>query len=417
MFKSKLTDNGTESLGKGKILFIVIIVFTVVPLFIMSMFYVTNDNFKFIANKYLSTLSGPVGQYFSQFPTREERESQKREVARYLANLDAQRATDKLMIIRQDDEMLYTDLVKMITQINPGQAQEILESIRENAIKKDVLVATLEQIKDDQVKERQDKADYYQNMDLPSAVHEIRNHLMNEFVSYKDMGLIMEQMKDDVAGKVLEHLDEEAAERILTNYESKDKRKKVEEILRKMKDREKELMNIAQIYSVEKPEKILSYIGNEKKYNLRDLSTIYRNMDMLQTARVLARIEDEDLQHRVLEQIKTDEMMAKGNDLLTPDIVKAVKVYEEYDKEIKELVQVYSKMEVNEMRETITKLFKSKSVAKKYSFDNGDDITILDQDIAIDILKNLRQKTVADLLAVLDADLASQISKKLTLPD
>ncbi|WZL74843.1 hypothetical protein QBE52_09190 [Clostridiaceae bacterium 35-E11] len=417
MFKSKLTDKETSNFGKGKILLIVIIVFTIVPLFIISMLYMTNDNFKFTANKYLSTVSGPVGQYFNQFPTREERESQKREVARYLASLDVESATDKLTIIRKDDEMLYTDLVKMITQIDPQQTERILERIRENSIKKDVLTSTLEQIKRDEVKERQSRADYYQKMNLASAIEEIRSSLMDELISYKNMALIMEQMKDNVAAEILKHLDEEVARRILANYELIDKRKKVEDILEKMKNREKELIQIAQIYSVEKPEKIVSHIGNEKKYNLSDLSIIYRNMDMLQTAKVLASVEDEKFRHQLLEQMKIDQIIGKGNDLLTPDIIEAIKIYEDYDKEIKELVNVYSKMEANEMSKTITKLFQSKNIAKKYSFDNKDEIIILDQDIAIDILKNLRQRTVAEILATLDADLASQISKTLTLPN
>ncbi|QEK12275.1 hypothetical protein FQB35_07730 [Crassaminicella thermophila] len=416
MANSKAVDKETKKMGIGKIVLIVLIVFTTIPVMIMSIIYFTNEDFKFIANKYLSNIAGPIGMYFESYPTREEREEQKREVAKYLVGLDIESASDKLTIIQKEDEKLYLDLIKIMTQMDAKQTNKIFERVRQNSIKKDILVSTLEQMKHDQIKKLQDKAKYYENISLVNAIDEIKNNLLNEIVSYKEMGLIIEQMKEEFAAKILKNLDKEVALRLLSNYESNEKRKKMKKILSKINDREKELINIANIYNSERADKLLSDIGNDKKYKLNELSIIYRNMNMIQAAQVLSKVEDKDFTYRLLEQMKIDEMLAKGNDLLTPDIMNAVKVYREYNKEIDDLVKVFGKMESREIGNMITKLFKSRSTPKKYTFDNGDQIVISDQDIAISILKKLKEKTVADVLTTIDKNLASEISKKLALP-
>jgi hypothetical protein len=74
-------------------------------------------------------------------------------------------------------------------------------------------------------------------------------------------------------------------------------------------------------------------------------------------------------------------------------------------------------MEPKQIGDMITKLFKSRKAPEKYIFKNEDQITITDRDIAISVLRKLKEKAVAEVLASLDSDLASEISKKLTLPD
>ncbi|QZY56751.1 hypothetical protein [Crassaminicella profunda] len=417
MAKSKEIEIEKKSLGIGRILFIIIAVFITIPIIIMSIVYYTNDNFKFVANKYLSQVSGPIGKYFESFPTKEEKEVKKRTVAKYLISLDVESASDKLTIIKNEDEKLYSDLIKICTQLNSNQTKKILEYRREGAVKKDILTSIIEQIKNDQIKELQEKAKYYENTSLVNAVKEISTNLMNETVSYSTMGLTIEQMKEGNAADILQCLDDETKNKLLANYQSTEKRKKITKLLSQMNDRKKELMNIANIYNSEKADKLLEDIGNDQKYKMNELSMIYRNMNMLKAAKVLAKVQDKNFTYNLLEQIKNDEMLTKENDLLTEDLMNAMKVYREYDKEIDELVKVYTKMEPKQIGDMITKLFKSRKAPEKYTFKNEDQITITDQDIAMSVLRKLKEKTVAEILASLDSDLASDISKKLTLPD
>ncbi|QXM06147.1 hypothetical protein [Crassaminicella indica] len=414
MAKSK--EREKNSMGIGKILLIVAAVFITIPIMIMSIVYVTNDNFKFVANKYLSKVSGPIGNYFESFPTKEEEERKKRTVAKYLIGLDAESASDKLTIIKNEDEKLYSDLIKICTQLNSNQTKKILEYRRQGDIKKDILSSIIEQIKSEKTKELQEKAKYYENTSLVNAVQEINTNLMNETVSYNTMGLILEQMKEGNAADILKYLKAEVKNKLLANYQSNEKRKKVTDILNKMNDREKELVNIANIYNSENAEKLLEDIGSEQKYKLNELSTIYRNMNMLKAAKVLAKTQDENFTYKLLEQIKNDEVLIKGNDTLTEDLMRAIKIYREYDQKVDELVKIYTKMEPKQIGDMISKLFKSRKAPEKYTFNNEDQITITDQDLAISVLEKLKEKTVAQVLEALDSDLASDISKKLTLP-
>ncbi|TCO79947.1 MotE family protein [Marinisporobacter balticus] len=416
MAKSNIVEKEKKSMGIGKILGTVVVVFITIPLMIMSILYFTNDNYKFIINQYLSKISGPIGVYFESYPTRDEKEGQKREVAKYLVNLDIESASDKLTIIQKEDEKLYADLLKICTQINGNQTNKILEYMRQSAIKKDVLSSIIEQIKGDQIKELQEKAKYYETTALVNAVEEINDNLTSEMVSYKNIGLTLEQMKEENAAEILKYLDKDVAIRLLSNYQSKNKRKKVDELLRRMEEREKELINIANIYNVEKAEKLLADIGDENNYKPEELSIVYRNMDRLKAAQILSKIEDKNFTYKLLEQIKNDELIVNGKDTVTSDMMSAMKIYREYDQEIDELTKVYGKMEPTQIGAVITKLFKSRNMPKKYAFQNGEEIIITDQEIAVNILKKLKEKTVAEILATLDSSLASELSKKLTLP-
>lgn len=416
MAESNEIEKEKRGLGIGRIIFIIIVVFITIPLVIMSVVYFTNDNFKFVANKYLSQVAGPVGKYFESFPTKEEKEAKKRTVAKYLISLDVESASDKLTIIKNEDEELYSDLIRICTQLNPNQTKKILEYRREGAIKKDVLTSIIEQIKDDEIKALQEKAKYYESMSLVNTVKEINTNLMNEKVSYSTMGLTIEQMKETKAANILKYLDDEVVNKLLANYQSDEKREKVEKLLSEMNEREIELINIANIYNAEKAEKLLDDIGNEESYKMNELATIYRNMNMLKVARVLAKVEDKNFIYNVLEQIKNDEILTTDKDVLTEDLMNAMKIYREYDNKINELVKVYTKMDSKQIGDMITKLFKSRKEPETYTFNNGDKIIITDRDIAIDVLRKLKEKTVAEVLASLDNDTASDISKKLTLP-
>lgn len=417
MSKSEATEKTPRELGMGKIIAVILIVFTFIPIIIMSLLYFSNDNFKFIANNYLSGVPGVVGEYFSQFPTREERETQKREVAKFLLELDRESAADKLIIIQKTDTELYGELIKIMGQLNQQQTEKIAEQIRDYSLKEDILTSTLDQIKKDQLNDLKNKAQYYEKLPIVTAVEEINNSLRNDMISYKQMALVFEQMKEDLAAKILSKLDEEVSARILFNYDFKNKKQNVEQLIAKIKDRENELIQIAQIYDVEDFNEALEKIGNNQNYKLEELSVIYRNMDMIQSAKILSNVTDKDFVYSLLEQIKSDEILENGRDHLTSHIVEASTIYRDYNEKTSELIQVFSKMEVQQIVPMIETLFNSKAAPKKYSFNDENYILFSDQDIAINILKKLQPRIVADILSNMDSVLASEISKKLNLPN
>ncbi|WP_053957437.1 hypothetical protein [Inediibacterium massiliense] len=416
MAKDKeIEQEESKKMGIGKLIAKIILTFIMVPIVIGIIVYFTNDNFKYTANKYL-TKAPFVGSYFERFPTKEERQEQKRDVARYFVSLDEESASDKLLIMQKDDNQLYTEIVKMMTQMDSRKTEAVLERIRQNSMKKDILTATLDQIEKDRKEEIKQKAKYYEGLSTLNIVQDIQDDLMNEWISYKEMGLVLEQINEKKATTTLRFLDEEMAYRLISNYSSIKKQKQAKDLLNQMKDKENELMNTASIYNEEKPEKLVEDIGNTQKYGIEDLAIIYRNMNMTQVAKVLCKVEDKEFKHELFEQIKVDEILENGTDTLTGDIIKAIQIYTDFDNKIDNLVKVYNKMEPQEIGTMITKLFKSKNTTQRYTFENKEDIVITDQQIAIEVLKKLKDKTVAQVLTTIDTNIASEISKKLSLP-
>ncbi len=413
---SKPLEKENKGLSIGKIIIIIILVFTFVPVSVLSILYFTNENFKYIANGHMSNAPGGIGKYFQSFPTRDERETQKRNVANYLLDLDASRAVDKLVLIKKEDEVLYSDLVKIMTEKNAKKTEPILELIRDNSIKKDILISTIEQIDNEKKLSLSDQAKYYETLSIASLVQEISRVLREGVVSFSNMSLIIEQMNEKVAVSVLNNLDGEMTLKILSRFESLEKGKKLQGIVAQLKDKERSLISVAQIYDTEMPDKLMDDLGQIKKYKLEELSIIYRNMSILQSAQILSKSEDKDFTFKLLNQIKGDEIIREGNDLITSDLIKGMKFFGEYNTRISDLVNVYKKMEPQQIADLIAKLYRNNKGVTKYSLENGESLTITDKDIAIDVLKKLPVKVTAEVVASLDADLGSEISKSLALP-
>ncbi|MTI57298.1 hypothetical protein [Geosporobacter ferrireducens] len=417
MATSNAIEKETASLNIGKIIVIVLVVFTMIPATILGIMYFTNENFKYIANNYLSQSPGFIGTYFQSFPTREEKEARKKLVANYLLNTDVSRASDKLTIIKQEDEALYNDLIRIMGQINSKQTEKVLELLRDNSLKKDILTLTLEQIEADNKNTLVDKAKFYETLTLANLIKEIEQNLMNEFVSFREIGLIMEQMKDATTIKVLKHLDEDVTTRILSNFESKEKQGKIQQNLHQLKDKELSLMNAAQIYNGEKIEILAKELGDEKKYKLDELIVIFRNMDLLQTAKTFNRMEDAQFQSKLLSKMKEAEILEPDQGLKTDDVLLAMRLFRQHDERVNDLIKVYGKMTAQQIADLIENLYKGNGNIIKETFSNKESITITDKDLALGLLRSLKEKTQAEVIAALESKLGSEISKQLTMPD
>lgn len=417
MATSDAIEKETTSLNIGKIIVIVLVVFTMIPVTILGIMYFTNENFKYIANNYLSQSPGFIGTYFQSFPTREEKDARKKLVADYLLNSEVSRASDKLTIIKKEDEALYNELIRMMGQTNAKQTEKVLEVLRDNSLKKDILTLTIEQIEADNKNTLADKAKFYETLTLVNLIKEIDQNLMNEFVSFREMGLIMEQMKDATAIKVLKYLDEDVAARIVSNFESKEKQEKIQQGLHQLKDKELSLMNAAQIYNGEKTETLAKELGNEKKYKLDELTVIFRNMDLLQTAKTFNRMEDEQFQSKLLSKMKEAEILEPNQGLMTEDVLLAMRLFRQHDERVNDLIKVYGKMSPQQIADLIGTLYKGNGNVIRETFSNKESIMISDKDLALGLLRSLKEKTQAEVIAALESKLGSEISKQLTIPD
>ncbi|WP_432665055.1 hypothetical protein R9X47_02185 [Wukongibacter baidiensis] len=410
-------NQSEKGLGVGKILMIILTVFIITPLLIVSLIYYTNNDFKMQANKYLVQLPGPVGDYFNSYPTKKEVDSQKIAIAKYLVEIDDSRASDKLTLIKNEDEVLYNELIKVMLKLKPNKTQNITSEIRKNLLKKDVLIRTIEQIDEEKKKEVVDLAKYYESLSTITAIGEIKSDLESKKVSYSEMGSIFENMKNENAVKLLRYLEKDIATKIISNFSFDEKKRDINNMLSSIKDNEKKLKNLAEIYSTESPEKLVDIIGNTQTYKLSDLSIIYKALGVKKSAMILAKLDNEEFVHELINTIKEKEILVKGEDLFTEDILRAYKVYRDFDSNVTELTSIYEKMSDAQIAELIKRMIRNSSEPQIYELFNGELLSISDEDLALAMLKKFNERKLASILSTLDTSLSSEITRKLTMPE
>lgn len=406
-----------KEIGLGKIFLIVFMVFIMVPILILGAIYYTNENAKMEMNKYLSKFPGKIGEYFKTYPTKEELNYQIESIAKYLVQIDSNRAIDKLILIKNKDETIYNNIIKSMFKFDSTKTKDILENIRKNSIKTNILISTLQQIENEKESEIENQAKFYESLSTITAINKINSSLNTKSLTYYNLSKIFESMKMEKAVNLLRYLDPDIQSKILNNFASSQNKYEIETKLSTLKDKEIKLKNLANIYSIENPTNLIKTIGNTDTYNMEELTVIYRNIGVLKSAQILSYIENDDFVFELINNIKEKEILINGEDFLTSDILKGIKIYKQFNNNIKELTAIYEKMNENKIAELIKRMLRNGSEPIKYTLDNGQVVSFTDEDIALSILKNFSQRKVATILSYLDNNLSSEISKKLAMPN
>ncbi len=147
-----------------------------------------------------------------------------------------------------------------------------------------------------------------------------------------------------------------------------------------------------------------------------DLAIIYKNLGAKKAGEILAKSQDEQFVFDLIAKVKANELLENDEDLLTPDILKSLKIFREFDDNVNELIQVYSEMDTNKVVQIVKNMLLNASPSKVYELNNGELITISDEDLILEILTSFPQEKIATILASLDQTLSSELTRKLALP-
>lgn len=401
--------------GAAKTILILIVILLVIPGLALFGVYKLNDQFRQTANGFLSMAPGPVGTYFDSFPTQEETQEQMRQIAEYILDIDVNRAVDKLILLETEDPNAYNEIVKLMLRINPNATKNILEEIRSSNIKKDIVLSTLETINDEKGKDVLDKATYLLNLSLPTAIEEMSFIISGSVNGHKELASVFDVMEVKQAAKLMEQLDKENYNQVM-NLLTSNKGSLIRTEIANVKVRANELENLSDIYLTEEITKLASVIGNENKYTMSELSQIYKNLGVIKAGKVLAMVNNDDFTYKLIGTIKEEEILEKKEDKITQDMLKSLKIYKEFDDNVIELSNVYAKMSSDKVSEIIKKMIRNSSAPKEYPLENGEKITITDEELALAILDQFTQKKIGEILSTLDNTLSSEISRKMTLP-
>jgi len=410
-----MAEKKEEKGGALKTILILLLVLIVLPLGVLSAFYFLSNTFQIEANKMLSNVPGPVGTYFEQFPTPQETNQQLKQIAEYYIDIDQSRTVDKLSLLSTEDEAVYDEVIKHMLRMNPNATKLILEEIRGNNIKKDIVLNTLEQIQGEQNEDVQSKADYLSSLSIQTAIDEMNYTIGNSVNGHKELASYISVMDPVKAGTLMEQLSTEDFNKVIS-FMTEEKAREIRTTIADGKKRKTELENIATIYSSEENIKLVDLIGNSNNYTLQELGQLYTELGPIKAGQVLAQVGNDDFTFELINEIKDQQIIESGSDKITSDILKSLKIYKEFDDNVTEMAKVYGNMEVTMVSNMIERMIRNSTVPQLYELENGETIIISDEDIALELLSRFDSSRVGELLSNFDDTLASDISRKLTLP-
>ena len=177
------------------------------------------------------------------------------------------------------------------------------------------------------------------------------------------------------------------------------------------------LISLSEIYASKDAEDLVAALGNTSTYKVEELAIIFKEIGIIKTGEILAIAGDDLLVNDIITEMKNNEVLSTGEDLITKDILKSLKIFKDFDDNILELTNIYSAMQPDQISQVISKLLTDGALPQVYVLDSGDIITISDEDLAYKILKNFDEKTIAEIIGNFSSTLASEVSKKLTVPE
>ncbi|BEP29377.1 hypothetical protein [Helicovermis profundi] len=411
-----MTEENKKKGGSFKVVLVLLLVFFILPGGVITGVYFLNQSFKTQANDILSNVPGPVGNYFDSFPTPQENTMKIKKISDYMLTIETTRAIDKLLVLKSDDTAVYNSVIKSMLRTNPNRTEIVLEGVRDSTMKKDVIANTIDQINTETSDELKKKADYLTSISVSTAIDEMKNIIKSSINGYKDLAAIVNVMDSEKASTLLKFMNKEDFDKTF-EYIPFEKNVEIKKAIANDKNRRENLKNIADIYSTEDVNKLIDTIGNTKTYTIDELSVLYNELGPIKAGKILSKISDDTFTFNLINSIKENQVLENGKDTVTKDILKSLKIYKSFDDNTKELSDVYNQMTSDKVALLIKNMVRNSARPTEYTLDNGEKIVLTDEDIALSLLKSFSNKKISEILSLLDNNLASDLSRKMTLPN
>ncbi|MCH4888722.1 hypothetical protein EZV73_14100 [Acidaminobacter sp. JC074] len=411
-----MAEEKKEKKGGGLVkgIVILLIFMIIIPALGIAGFYFMNETFQYRMNAALTDFP-LVGSYFDSLPTRAEKNEQIKSIAEHFLDISADSAVDKLIIISTDDKTMYDDIVKVMYQIDPNSTKIILEDIRSKQLKGDAVSAVLDEITEERNQELAAIATELQSMPFSSLRGELYKILNDGLNGYSRLARIFEQMDVVKAYEMLSLLDDVDETAVL---DAMAMASRSEILLEKNKDmaNTQKIISLSEIYASKDADELVELLGNTSTYSVEELAIIYKEIGVVKTGEILAISNDDALVSDVITQMKNNEVLSVGEDLITKDILKTLKIYKDFDDNIKELTNVYKTMQPTQVSQVLSKMLTDGALPTVHVLDGGDVITISEEDLAYKILAQFDDKVKAEIIGNFNNTLATEVAKKLTVP-
>lgn len=401
--------------GGIKIVLFLIIFFIVIPGIAIAGFYFLNETFYYRLNTAMAE-APVVGNYFDALPTKSEKEGKIKSIAEYFLDISTDRAVDKLINIFNDDQEMYDDIIRIMLQQDPNSTKIVLSEIRDKQIKGDAISATLDEILDERNNELGQLATDLQSIPFASVRSEMYKIINDGLNGYNRLARILEQMDSLKAFELLSLLDDVDSDNVLDVMDVQAKELIKEEKNKDLSNTQK-LISMSEIYASKDADELNDMLGNTTTYDIDELAIIFKEIGVLKTGEILSMVDSDQFVSDIITEMKNNEVLSTGEDLITKDILKTLKIYKDFDDNIIELTEVYSTMQSEEVANMLKRLLTNGAMPQDYVLDSGDVIFITDEMLAYRILQNFDSKTIAEIIGYFEDSLAAEVSKKLTIPN
>ncbi len=397
-----------------KIILVFSFVFIIVPISIFGIIYNVNDSFKQMANNYLRDKPGAVGDFFNKYPTEGERIDKITEIVDYYFKIDNKTAADKLYIIKQNDEVLYHEIIDKMKDISFNKTENIINIIRDIELRKDLLVSIHDEIVTEEETKLNDDVDKLENASLYLALKQINDIYLKSNEKTKLLPQIITEMSPDRATDILINLNKEVSNEML-NQLNDYTRDELQSIIINKKLKNNELKELSSVYEVKNLNECINEIGNTNKYTIKELAIIYENLSSKKASEILKQCTDDEFINNLYTQIRMNEKLNNVEKSKTIEINKTINYLNEYDNKINELVNIYEKMNTEDLAQIVEKMMLNNKKINVHRINENEILEMSDSKIIIDVLKNMKKSTVSEILEKIDSRKATELTRKLAL--
>ena len=397
--------------SKWKGFLIVILAFLMVPLITFLITYYSNENFRYASNNYLSSLPGGLGRYFANIPTREEEESIKRQIAKYYSSFDEERLVDKLLLVRNENQQLFNDLIPMLNRENPVKMSKVNEVIRKTDLRSDILQRIFEDMNSDKVAKLDALIKYYTSLSQNEGVNEIEKNFRMGVVTQDEFTSIFSKLPPQQAADLLYYIESDIQQQILFNM-SINKRTDISKKMDTIELKHHKMAELAKLYENKNANELYLELGSNDKYNNQDLALIFKGLSLKKAAEILAPSDDKEFTLGLYDSISLMEDLKKEEKTLAVNLSAAVQVLQNYETNLKELLLIYQKMTPKELATLIEQMLKSNQVYQRHQF-GKDEIVFTQEQLVLDVLSRMKPAQVAKILGELSTPRSVELSNKL----
>ncbi|MEJ8554404.1 hypothetical protein [Tepidibacter sp. Z1-5] len=382
-----------------------------------AILYYTNTQISTMTNNIFKKLP-IVGERFEQIPSLKEKEERKNKLARYYLTLDEDRAIDKLIIMEKEDKKLYEDIIMKMKKYDLSSTNELVQKIRDKKIKKDILQREIDSIEQERALYIEELSKNYTKLGLLGTIQGLEQNIIDLNLNFEDAAKIIEKFKPEYGAKVLYYMDQNISQSINENLSQK-YFKDIQNQTQLYKKYIYDMKTLSDIYSNKNIEEASMQLQNKNAYSAQNLGTIFANMDYLQASKILCEFEDSDYLDSVLKEIKLFEQLNENEETvkgISEDINNTLKVLEVYKRDLKTLKLSYEKMNSTEVSDLVNEMTSSKPKYKEYKIDEEKSFIITEEDLMIEVLKQLKPKLLSEVISNLDNKKSAEISRKIGLP-